>query len=153
MTFLSVTKTSKEDYVPLEQMPYIYYPLHFWKNTVGVRALIDSDNKVIAITPAYALKVGLKLYHTNIGAHKIDGCILKTFEIVLISFQVEDKIGRGLFFSRNFLIDQYQCECSFRYVFPHLQQCRRPVCREETYLKVLHHLQGSTNYQADGTHQ
>ena len=43
-------------------------------------------------------KLDLKTWKTNIEAHKIDDSILKTFEIVIIGFQVEDKVGRSRFF-------------------------------------------------------
>ena len=37
---------------------------------------MDSGSKVNAMTPAYASKLGLRVYHTNVGAQKIDGSIL-----------------------------------------------------------------------------
>ena len=46
----------------------------------------------------YALKLGLKIYLTNVKAQKIDGSTLKTFKIVLASFQIEDKLGRTWYF-------------------------------------------------------
>ena len=65
--------------------------------------------------------------------------------MVLASFQKEDKFEKAWFFSKNLLIGQYQYGSSFRYAFSHFQQCKHLVCKEETYLKVLHHYQGSTN--------
>lgn len=79
-------------------MPYIYYPLCFQKYTTGVRALIDLSNKVNAMTPIYASKLGLKVYSINIEAQKIDGSTFKIFGMVLASFQVEDKLERVRFF-------------------------------------------------------
>lgn len=55
------------------------------------------------MTLAYASKLDLKTYHTNIEAHKIDNSTLKTFEIVLASFQIEDKQRRTRFFQKIFL--------------------------------------------------
>ena len=46
------------------------------------------------MTPGYASKLVLKIRFPKIEAPKIDGFILKTFEIVLASFQVEDKLAR-----------------------------------------------------------
>ena len=80
----------------LQRVLYIYYPIRFKKKEV--QALIDSGSKVNAITPAYALRLGLWVYRTNIGAQKIDGSTLEIFEIVLTSFQVEDKLGEIRFF-------------------------------------------------------
>ena len=61
-------ETSKEEFVHLEKMSYIYYPLRFKKDTVDVKALMDSDNEVNAITPAYASKLGFKVHLTNVRA-------------------------------------------------------------------------------------
>ena len=66
--FLSVTKTNKKDYVPLEQVLCIYYLLRFQKDIISIRALIDQDNKINAITLAYATKIGFKVCHINIEA-------------------------------------------------------------------------------------
>lgn len=71
---------------PLDLVLYIYYSLCFPKDTIKVKALINFCNKVNAMTSGYALKLDLKVYHTNIGAQKIDSSTLKIFEIVLISF-------------------------------------------------------------------
>ena len=78
-------KISKEEFVPLKQVSCIYYLLRFWKDIVDVKALIDSGSKVNAMTPAYTSKLDLKVYHTNVGAQKIDGSTLKTLKIVLTS--------------------------------------------------------------------
>ena len=56
------------------------------------------------MSPAYASKLVLKVYYTDIGAHKIDGSTLETFGMVLASFQVEDKLGRIWFFQETFLL-------------------------------------------------
>lgn len=47
---------------------------------------INSNSDVNTMTLAYVLKLNLQVHCTNIGAHKIDGSNLKTFEIVLASF-------------------------------------------------------------------
>ena len=100
--FLLVIEMSKEDDIALERVPYIYYSIWFKKNEV--QALIDSDNEVNAMTPAYTTKQSLKLHHTNIGAQKIDGFTLKTFGMVLANFQIEDKLGKTRFFQETFLL-------------------------------------------------
>ena len=56
------------------------------------------------MTLAYASKLGLKVHPTNVKAQKIDGSTLKTFGIVLASFQVKDKLGRARFFQKTFLL-------------------------------------------------
>lgn len=47
---------------------------------------------------AYALKLGLKVYRSNIRAQKIDVFTFETFEIVLASFQVENTLEKACFF-------------------------------------------------------
>ena len=63
---LSVTKTNKEDYVPLERLSCFHYLIWFKKNEI--QALIDLDSEVNAMTPAYASRLGLKVHHTDVGA-------------------------------------------------------------------------------------
>ena len=76
----------------LKRVPCIHYPLRFRKNKENkLQVLIDLNNGVNAMTPSYVSKLGLKVHHTNIEAQKMNGSILKTFGIVLASFQVEDK--------------------------------------------------------------
>ena len=109
-TSFSVTETSKEDDVTLEQVPCVYYPLRFQKGTADIRALIDSGSEINAMTRAYASKLGLQVYHSNVGAQKIDGSTLQMFGIVLANFQVEDKLGRTRFFQETFLLANISIE-------------------------------------------
>ena len=46
------------------------------------------------MTPAYAAVLGLKICSIAVRAQKIDGSFLKTFGIVIASFQDKDKLGR-----------------------------------------------------------
>lgn len=82
----------------LEQILYIYYLLYFQKDTIDIRILSNFGNKVNTITPAYASKLDLKTCFINVGAQKIDGSALQIFEIALVSFKVENKLGRPYFF-------------------------------------------------------
>lgn len=52
-------------------------------------------SKVNVITLAYAAKLGLKVRLTEFRAQKIDGFNFKMFEIVLISFQVDNKLSQS----------------------------------------------------------
>ena len=88
----------------LERLPYIYYLLCFQKDTAGVRALIDSGSKFIAMIPAYASRLGLQACHTSVRAKKINGYTFQTFGMVFDSFQVKDKLGRDRFFQETFLL-------------------------------------------------
>ena len=103
-----MTETNIE--VTLERVPCIYYPLRFWKNTAGVRALVYSGSEFNAMTPTYAAKLGLKVRKIDIGAQKIDGSTLETFGMVLADFQVEDKLERARFFQETFLLADISVE-------------------------------------------
>ena len=84
------------------RVPCIHYSVQFQEEQV--RALLDSDSKVNAMSSAYAKKLGLKTRKTNVGAQKIDGSALETFGMVIADFQVEDKGGRPRFFQETFLV-------------------------------------------------
>ena len=73
----------------------ICYPIWFQKSEVQVQALFDFGSEVNTMTLGYASKLGLKIRLTNVGVWKIDSSILKTFEMILASFQVEDTLGRA----------------------------------------------------------
>ena len=64
------TEASKEaQEVILDRVPYIYSPLQLQKDKKAtIRALIDSDSKLNAITPAYSKQLGLQVRETNVGA-------------------------------------------------------------------------------------
>ena len=59
------------------------------------------------MTPGYALKLGLKICPIDGEAQKIDDSTLKTFGMVLASFQVEDKLRRARFFQETFLLANF----------------------------------------------
>ena len=56
------------------------------------------------MNPAFAQKLGLKTKKTNIWAQKMNGSALKTFGMVIVDFQLEDKGGRPQFFQETFLV-------------------------------------------------
>ena len=76
----------------LQHVLCIQYPLQFQQE--GVQALLNSGSKVNAMTPAYAEKLGLTTRKTDIGAQKIDGSILVTYEMVITGFSVQDRLGK-----------------------------------------------------------
>lgn len=64
-----ITKASKEDKVILERVTYIHYLLYFLKNQENkIWALINSDNEINTIIPAYASEPSLRIRQTNIKA-------------------------------------------------------------------------------------
>ena len=90
--------------VVLEMVPCIHYPVRFQENQEQIRALLDNGSEVNAMSPAYAKRLGLKTWKTNVGAQKIDGSALEIFGMVIADFQVEDKGGRPKFFQETFLV-------------------------------------------------
>lgn len=78
---------------------------------------MNLGSKINAISPTYVAKLILKVRHINIGAQKINGSTLKTFEIVLASFQVEDKLGRAWYFQKTFLLADINIEVVLRMPF------------------------------------
>ncbi len=84
--------------------------MRFKKDQAEVQALINSGSEANAMAPAYAAKLGLKVWPTDVGAQKIDGSTLETFGMVLVNFQVEDKLGRAWFFQETFLVANVSVE-------------------------------------------
>lgn len=59
---ISIIKASRKSKMVPKKILYIYYLLYFGKDKKNkVRTLINSGKKVNAITPVYALKLGLKI--------------------------------------------------------------------------------------------
>lgn len=63
-------------------------------------------------------KLGLKILSTNIRAQKINGSIFQTFEIVLASFQVMDKLRKTRFFQKIFLLTDTSIKVILNIIFP-----------------------------------
>lgn len=78
--------------------------LRFQKNKSSIQALINSSSKVNAMLPTYAKKLGLQIWKTDVRAQKIDGSPLNIFEMVIIGFQIYNKLKRARFFQETFLM-------------------------------------------------
>ena len=66
-TSASDTSASKEaQEMILNRVPYIYYPGQFQKDKDVIKALINSGSKVNAMTPAYAIQLGLQVQKTDV---------------------------------------------------------------------------------------
>ena len=50
------------------------------------------------MTPVYTSKLGPEIWITIVGAQKFDGSLLMTFKMVIVNFQMEDKLARVQFF-------------------------------------------------------
>ena len=95
----------------LDRFPYIRYPVQFRKDkSKDVLALFDSEGKVNAMTPAYAVHLGLKVRVTDVNAQKIDRFSLATYGMVIAAFQVVYKLGRSWFFQETFLVADISME-------------------------------------------
>ena len=71
----------------LDRVPCICYLVQFRKDKgKDVLALLNSESKINAITPAYTAHLGLKVRVTNVDAQKIDGSSLATYDIVIAAF-------------------------------------------------------------------
>ena len=102
----------------LDRVLCIHYPVQFRKDKGGtIWLLINSGSEVNAITLAYAKKLGLRTRKTNVGAQKIDGSLLETYEIVIAAFQMKDKFGRVRFFQETFLLADTSMEMVLRMPF------------------------------------
>ena len=54
--------------------------------------------------PAFAERLGLVIWTTNVGAQKIDGTTLKTYEMMVAAFSMTDQADRVRFFEKTFLV-------------------------------------------------
>ncbi len=56
------------------------------------------------MSQVFAQQLGLKIGKTNVGAQKIDGTTLETYEMVVSIFSMSDKDWRERFFEESFLL-------------------------------------------------
>ena len=62
------------------------------------------------MNPDFVLKLGFKIWKTNVKAQKIDGSTLKTFGMIIADFQVKDRVGKPRFFQKIFLVADIKFE-------------------------------------------
>ena len=65
----------------------------------------------------YAQKLELKIRKTNDGAQKIDGFALETFGMIIVDFQMEDKVNKPRFFQEIFLVTNTKFEMILKIFF------------------------------------
>ncbi len=56
------------------------------------------------MTPAYVAELGFTTPKTSIGAQKIDGLLLETYDMTSASFLLQDSLKRVRFFEETFLL-------------------------------------------------
>ncbi len=88
------------------------------------------------ITPANASKLGHKVCPTDVGIQKIDDSTFQTFRMVLVSFQVEDKLGRSCFFQRTLLVAETSAKVVLEMLFLTLNKVEAN-CIERAYLELI----------------
>lgn len=69
------------------------------------------------MAPIYTKKLGLWIEKTNNKAQKIDEFALKTYEIVIASFQVYDRLEKARFFQKTFLVADTNIKIIFGILF------------------------------------
>lgn len=62
------------------------------------------------MTPAYAAQISFAVRSINVGVEKIDGSPLKTYEMTIATFSVQDKLGWNRFFKETFLLTDTSME-------------------------------------------
>ena len=68
------------------------------KNFKKIKALLNNSSKINAINLNFAQKLDFYILNISVRAQKIDGSILKIFEIVIGYFQIKDKTNMSRFF-------------------------------------------------------
>ena len=69
------------------------------------------------MTPAYVKQPSLQVRKTDVKTQKIDGLLLRTFEMVIAGFQEEDKLSKAWFFQESFLLAETSMEVVLRMLF------------------------------------
>ncbi len=98
----------------VERVSCFWYPIIFKNQT---EALLDSRSEVNAISQAFAYQFDLKIWKINIGAQKIDGTTLKTYEMVVFTFSMLNKDSRERFFEESFLLANVKPDVALRMLF------------------------------------
>ena len=94
---IEVTQMTQK--VALNRIFCIYQLVQFRKNKETTSsALICYENQVNIMTLTYASQLGLKVWKTNMVYQKNDGSSLRTFEMVISSFELIHNLINKLFF-------------------------------------------------------
>ena len=93
------------------------YPVQFKKNKTLVQALIDLKSEVNTMHPSFAKQLGLLIQSIDVGAQKIDGTTLDTYEMVVAAFSMVNKANQVRFFEKTFLVANVSPEVVFGMLF------------------------------------
>ncbi len=83
------------------------------------------------MTPAYTAELGLTTRKTSVGAQKIDGSPLETYNMVSASFSLQESLGRFRFFEETFLIADISLEVVLGMPFLALKNANFQFSREK----------------------
>ena len=102
-----------QEVILLDWLPCIHYQVQFQKDQEPtIWALIDLGSEINTMTLAYAKQLGLWTRKTSIRAS-----LFRTFKIVIVGFQIEDKLDRVWFFQESFLLANTRMEIVLGMVF------------------------------------
>lgn len=79
--------------------------------------MLDSSNKINTINLDFAQKLSFYIWKTSIKAKIIDGSTLKIFGMVIVDFQVENKVNKSRFFQKIFQIASTKVEIILKMFF------------------------------------
>lgn len=85
------------------------------------------------MTLVYTLKLGFRVRKTNVGAQKIDKSPLETFDIVIVSFLLQNNLEKARFFQEPFLLTNTSMEMVLEMLF--LTFSEADVCFAEKKLE------------------
>ncbi len=106
MTSISVTTSLEADasIQATEALQWVFCIQYLVRFQEGqpIRAFIDSNSEVNAMTPAYTAKLDLTIWKTSVGAQKIDGSPLETHDMTLIRFSFQKSQKRLWYFDETF---------------------------------------------------
>lgn len=100
----------------------------------------------------YAAKLGLAVRKTQVGAQKIDGSPLKTIEMVIAGFQIQDDLGRVRFLQKTFLLADTSLKVILWITFLTIQKCGHTVCQGGACLEDFYNCRGLTHDQEGRDH-
>ena len=95
----------------------IQFPITFWKKSMPMSTLFDSDSEINDIYPTFIQELGVPIRPTDIEAQKIECNILDTYEIVVAAFSITDKANWVRFFEKTFLVANFSPEVVFGMLF------------------------------------
>lgn len=72
------------------------------------------------MTPSFTRKLGFFIWKTNVGWQKINGSRLKSFEMVIVFYLVNNKSKSFLSFEKTFLLADISINIAFQMLFPTL---------------------------------